>query len=470
MAQGSGGWYVRAKGRTLGPFSWVQLESLRDRGQLAQFHEVSQDKRTWVHASTLSDLFGFRSGSGPVSEADGPKTASPSAQSAQGWFYQNAAGTSGPISAEQITALVRGRQILADTPMWREGFPCWVPLSDVRELASIFATAFGPGGSPIQIEGLGVQATALAPAAAGSHKRPSRSVVIGAAAGLLITLAVSAILLVDKYRKGELRLSSVSQSPYINSHMSKDIPLATGLVVSGATVTNLKSGELVEVPGSRGTCFALSANGYLLTNRHVVEEYVKLTRADATIEEVQAKTSCRIKPNLWVYFAKDKYEAKVVYMSGKYDVAVLKVDRDGPYFRLNSNPSVVQGTHIYAMGFPAASSEPLSIEGAIQRSTRKLSENVESVLDESDYRYSITDGIVSLLRTELGTEYIQHSASISGGNSGGPLIYDDGSVIGINTLVTFDKGQSGVGVKYYAVSLNQALDEIRRKVPDLLPK
>ena len=122
------------------------------------------------------------------------------------------------------------------------------------------------------------------------------------------------------------------------------------------------------------------------------------------------------------------------------------------------------------MGFPAASSEPLSIEGAIQRSTRKLSENVESVLDESDYRYSITDGIVSLLRTELGTEYIQHSAPISGGNSGGPLIYDDGSVIGINTLVSFDKEKAGVGVKYYAVSLNQALEEIRRKVPELFPK
>ena len=75
---------------------------------------------------------------------------------------------------------------------------------------------------------------------------------------------------------------------------------------------------------------------------------------------------------------------------------------------MNSNPNIVQGTHIYAMGFPAASSEPLSVEGAIQRSTRKLSENVESVLDESDYRYSITDGIVSLLRTEA--RYRVHSA------------------------------------------------------------
>jgi S1-C subfamily serine protease len=467
MSQGSDGWYVRARGRTLGPFSWAQLESLRDRGQLAQFHEVSQDKRSWAHASTLSELFGERSGIRPGSDDYALKNAPPPAHAAQVWFYQSAAGAAGPVSAEQITALVRSGQTLADTLIWKQGFASWLPVRDAPEFASLFSPA--PGGASTQGGTAGIKANATA-AAIGHRSGPSRYLVIGAAAVLLIIAAGSVLLLVERYRKGEPILSNVSDSPYIKSHMSKDIPLATGLVVSGATVTNLKSGELVEVPGSRGTCFALSPYGYLLTNRHVVEEYVKLTRADATIEEVQAKTSCRIKPNLWVYFAKDKYEAKVVYMSGKYDVAVLKVDRDGPYFRLNSNPSVLQGTHIYAMGFPAASSEPLSIEGAIERSTRKLSENVESVLDDSDFRYSITDGIVSTLRSELGTEYIQHSAPISGGNSGGPLIYDDGSVIGINTLVSFDKGRAGVGVKYYAVSLNQALDEIRRKVPDLLPK
>jgi S1-C subfamily serine protease len=471
MSQESVGWYVRSRGRTLGPFSWAQLESLRDRGQLARFHEVSQDKRSWAHASTLTDLFCIPSDSGQIGEYDVPQNASPSAQKAQGWFYQNMTGTSEPVNAEQIGALVRSGKILADTPMWREGFPCWLPLRDVRELASLLVpAAAGPTGSSAQVGNAGINVGSLAPRPVGIRGAPSRYLVIAAAAGLLVTLTASAIFVVNKYRSDGLRLVSVSQNTYIDSHMSKDIPRATGLVVSGASVTNLKSGELFEVPGSRGTCFALDSKGYLLTNRHVVEEYVKLTRADATIEEVQAKASCRIKPELWVYFAKDKYEAKVIYMSGKYDVAVLKVDRDGPCFRLNSNTNIIQGTHIYALGFPAASSEPLSVEGAIQRSTRKLSENVESVLDDSDYRYSITDGIVSMLRTELSIEYIQHSAPISGGNSGGPLIYDDGSVIGINTLVSFGKENAGVGVKYYAVSVNQALNEISRKVPDIFSK
>ena len=160
--------------------------------------------------------------------------------------------------------------------------------------------------------------------------------------------------------------------------------------------------------------FRPQRTGHLLTNRHVVEEFVKLSRADAKIAELEKTKSLRIKPNLWVYFTKDRYEAKVIYTSSKYDMAVLKVERVGPYFRLPAEPQIIQGTHIYALGFPAASSQNLSVEGAIQKSLRKVSENVESVLDESDFRYSITDGIISLIRHEASVEYVQHSARSAG--------------------------------------------------------
>jgi S1-C subfamily serine protease len=294
---------------------------------------------------------------------------------------------------------------------------------------------------------------------------------------LIILASTLALLLVPMYREGRLHFpsllpahDSIAGAAYVASHTSNEIPQATGLVVSGLTITNLKTGELVEMPGSRGTSFTINPRGYLLTNRHVVEEYVKFTRADAKIAELEKTMSLRVKPNLWVYFAKERYDASVVYSSGKLDLAVLKVDRIGPYFRLASRPSITQGTRIYALGFPAASSQPLSVEGVIQRATRKLSESVESVLDESDFRYSITDGIISLVRSEAGTEYVQHSAEISGGNSGGPLIYEDGSVLGINTLFTANEQKPGVGVKYYALTINQALAELRRKVPELLPE
>jgi hypothetical protein len=49
--------YIRSRGKILGPFSVEQLQLLRDRGQLHRFHEVSEDRLTWVTAASLSDLF-----------------------------------------------------------------------------------------------------------------------------------------------------------------------------------------------------------------------------------------------------------------------------------------------------------------------------------------------------------------------------------------------------------------------------
>lgn len=49
--------YIRSRGKVLGPFSSEQLQLLRDRGQLRRFHEVSQDRQTWVPATSLTDLF-----------------------------------------------------------------------------------------------------------------------------------------------------------------------------------------------------------------------------------------------------------------------------------------------------------------------------------------------------------------------------------------------------------------------------
>jgi S1-C subfamily serine protease len=138
---------------------------------------------------------------------------------------------------------------------------------------------------------------------------------------------------------------------YIDSHTSNEIPRAAGLVVAGATITDLKTGEMVEIPGSRGTCFAVDPRGYLLTNRHVVEEFVKLSRADAKIADLEKTRAWRVQPNLWVYFAKERYDAKVVYSSTAHDVAVLRVERRGPCFRLYESRHHSGHSHL-CFGFP----------------------------------------------------------------------------------------------------------------------
>jgi mono/diheme cytochrome c family protein len=50
-------WYVRIRGKTLGPFSLDRLVQSRDQGQLQPSHEVSTDRQTWVPAATLTEVF-----------------------------------------------------------------------------------------------------------------------------------------------------------------------------------------------------------------------------------------------------------------------------------------------------------------------------------------------------------------------------------------------------------------------------
>ena len=43
-------WYVRDRGRILGPFTAEQVKAMRARGQVQPFHELSRDRRTWQPA------------------------------------------------------------------------------------------------------------------------------------------------------------------------------------------------------------------------------------------------------------------------------------------------------------------------------------------------------------------------------------------------------------------------------------
>jgi S1-C subfamily serine protease len=438
---------------------------MRDRGQLSQFHEVSEDRKTWVKATELDELFGR--GNDVRLEHAGPANSGSTSAAVAEWFYQDATGTQGPTTANHITSLIQGGQLSADGLVWKDGMPNWVKLGDVPSFAASVSNQLGISTGQPPLHDLRNTTAGKNP----SSRSTGRFALIGATALLVIvSLGGVSFLVVERYlfKSSPTTKTNAAAHAFVESHTSREMSQATGLVVSGAVITDLRTGDLIESPGNRGTCFAVNSRGHLLTNRHVVEDHVKLTRADAKLKEIETTKSWRVKPKLWVYIAAQRYEAVVLYKSEKYDLAVMKIERAGPYYKLSDSPNIVQGTQIYAVGFPAASSQPLSIDGAIEASRKKLSEKAETVLSESDFRYTIADGIISLVRDEAGVEYVQHGAQISGGNSGGPLIYADGTVLGINTLVTFDTSKPGVGVKYYAQSITQAVSELSHQVPEML--
>lgn len=130
-------------------------------------------------------------------------------------------------------------------------------------------------------------------------------------------------------------------------------------------------------------------------------------------------------------------EAKYVNGSEKADFAILELEQpiyDRTPLKLAKNHDVIEAENIYALGFPSTA---------------------EAVEDDSVYTVedvTITDGIVGKFQTVDNVEILLHNATVTYGNSGGPLVNSNGAVVGINTLVVFD------GVTTYSSSIG--IDEI----------
>jgi len=71
---------------------------------------------------------------------------------------------------------------------------------------------------------------------------------------------------------------------------------------------------------------------------------------------------------------------------------------------------------------------------------------------------TVTSGIVSAFRTEGGLEYMQFSAPISPGNSGGPVIGEDGKVVGVAVIKYIGEGAEGLGMAIPTDRLCSALE------------
>lgn len=167
---------------------------------------------------------------------------------------------------------------------------------------------------------------------------------------------------------------------------------------------------MVKVSGCSG--FLVSQDGYILTNRHVVED------EESTYTVVwQDKTfPCQI-------LARDKIT----------DIAVLKIEGNNfSYLCLGDSSKLVLGQTVVAIGNALGEFQNSVSRGIISGLSRRLSTNPE-------------DG---------GQEFfglIQTDAAINPGNSGGPLIDLRGKTIGINTAVVL-----GVENISFAIPINQA--------------
>lgn len=167
-----------------------------------------------------------------------------------------------------------------------------------------------------------------------------------------------------------------------------------------------------------GSGFFISADGYAVTNNHVVDhaKTVQVTTDDGSI-----------------------YTAKVVGTDPKTDLALLKIDANQQFAYVqfaDQQPRV--GDWVIAVG------NPFGLGG------------------------TVTAGIVSASGREIGAspydDYLQIDAPINKGNSGGPAFNMDGKVIGVNSAIVSPSGGSvGIGFDIPSDTAKLVVDELKQK-------
>lgn len=161
---------------------------------------------------------------------------------------------------------------------------------------------------------------------------------------------------------------------------------------------------------ARGTGFFISAEGYIVTNNHMVENAEKVTVTTHNEKE---------------------YKAKIVGADPNTDLALLKVnDKNLPFAELGDSETLRVGEWVLAIGNPWG------------------------------FEHTVTAGIVSSKGRQLGIpdvpyqDYIQTDAAINRGNSGGPLVNMRGEVVGITSnIISPSGGNIGIG---FAIPSNLA--------------
>jgi serine protease Do len=178
---------------------------------------------------------------------------------------------------------------------------------------------------------------------------------------------------------------------------------------------NMPNGK--EIITGQGSGFFISADGYAVTNNHVVQN-----AENVTVTSDDGKT----------------YTAKVIGTDPRTDLALIKIDGNSfPYVKLADNSPRV-GDWVLAVG------NPFGLGG------------------------TVTAGIVSARGRDIGAgpydDFIQIDAPVNKGNSGGPTFDVDGNVIGVNTAIFSPSGGSvGIAFAIPAETVKNVVAQLRDK-------
>lgn len=260
----------------------------------------------------------------------------------------------------------------------------------------------------------------------------------------VLSILIALILLTGCFL---LPVQAAEMSGKISQHRNGVVRFLT--VTSYDPVTGYFSGGV-------GSGFAVGVDGessdVFITNNHVIDEAI----------DVYILLDNNWKQSVPIFGGEadnvHAVHAEVVYTpeqrnGNRIDYAIVKAERvieERTSLPLMRSQLALPGDTVYTMGYPAFADE---ITG----------QNINASIDD----ISVTLGVVSRLVTfeAYGADIIQFDANISQGNSGGPLITEEGYVIGINTWGIDDVEEENTRINM-ALQINYVIDKLDELIED----
>jgi len=208
---------------------------------------------------------------------------------------------------------------------------------------------------------------------------------------------------------GREALSGLSLMAAAPQDVKDRLPVSDIVSRCSPGVVSIKTKDKYGKEIGMGSGFLISSDGLIVTNFHVMES---AHRAEVNVG--------------------DKIYREVYFVKGlpEFDIAVIKINSsDLPYLNLGNSDSLVDGQFIVVLGSPWG------------------------------FEHSVSNGIVSAMRSKGSVKIIQMTAPVSPGSSGGPVLNEFGEVVGITTLASFFMAQNlnfAVPVNYLSKILKES--------------
>ncbi len=192
---------------------------------------------------------------------------------------------------------------------------------------------------------------------------------------------------------------------------------------------------------------------YIVTNEHVIDAYVKVGEGKSFLAPLG--TTYRNYPvylgaessELRVYYDKNDYDVAYVDSYGdseKIDLAVIKLQKPTDKrhaLELQTPTDDMVGSTVYTVGFPG------------NADNQYTSANKYGIDDVTVHKGVINKFVVN---EGKGVQRIAIDATIQHGNSGGPLVNEDGKVLGINTnVISNSPYENQIETDYYAINTSE---------------